>query len=165
MTTAPLAAPPTSGAALAAQYRIELEPGIPLLNENQSRRMHWRRKGELAAAIRQAGVDAGRKARLAGLPTMERVHVFYIVHPGPRVVRRDPANWAQSAKAAIDGALVDAGILPDDDSTRLLGGDPRLGPSVAGTQLVLVVTDLTGAPPWLLSVLDPTSQISKEATP
>lgn len=136
-------------------WRIELPAGIPLLNENQSRRMHWRRKGEMAAAIRAAGHIAGRQARTNGMPQLEAAHVFYVIHPGPRVVRRDPANWMQSAKAAVDGALVDAGILADDDSTRLLGPEPRLGHPVKGTQLVLVVTDLTQMSPQHLALLNP----------
>ncbi|MEV8248140.1 hypothetical protein AB0R01_30860 [Streptomyces rochei] len=151
--TAPETEP--SGIHRPRSWRIELPPGIDLLNENRTRRMHWRQVREMAAVVRQAGAIAGHNARQAGVPQLRAAHVYYIVHPGPRAVRRDPGNWMQSAKAAVDGALVDAGILADDDSTRLLGPDPRLGTPVKGSQLVLVVTDLDQIHPDHLALLNP----------
>jgi len=130
-------------------WRIALPAGTFLLNDNQ--RLHFRRKAEYIDLIRRA---AGFAARAAKVPTLEKAHVFYIVCPKPGTRRRDPGNWSPSAKAAIDG-LVDAGVLPDDDSTRLLGPDPRLGPPVKGSQLVLVVTDLTAMAPDHLALLNP----------
>lgn len=135
-------------------WRIALPEGLKLLNENQTRRMHWHAKSDLAAAIRAASAYAARQRLRDGMPRMERAHIFYVIHPGPRVTRRDPANWAQSGKAAIDG-LVDAGVLPDDDSTRCLGGDPRLGEPVKGSQLVLIVTDLDQMHPDHIALLNP----------
>lgn len=45
--------------------------------------------------------------------------------------RRDPANWAPTAKACIDG-LVDAGVFPDDDYKHVTGPDMRIAdPSIA----------------------------------
>ncbi|MFF9003728.1 hypothetical protein ACF1GW_39185 [Streptomyces achromogenes] len=136
-------------------WRIELPAGLKLLNENETRRMHWRRVREMASIVRHAGAIAGRNARRNGLPQMRAAHVYYVIHPGPRAVRRDPGNWMQSAKAAVDGALVDAGILIDDDSTRLLGPDPRLGDPVKGSQLVLIVTDIDQIHPNHLALLNP----------
>lgn len=53
--------------------------------------------------------------------------------------RRDPANWAPTAKAIVDG-LVDAGLIPDDDHRHLIGPDLRrgLGPHA----IHLTITDL-----------------------
>jgi hypothetical protein len=136
-------------------WRIELPAGLKLLNENETRRMHWRRVREMASIVRHAGAIAGRNARNNGMPQMRAAHVYYVIHPGPRAVRRDPGNWMQSAKAAVDGALVDAGILTDDDSTRLLGPDPRLGTPIKGSQLVLIVTDLDQINPGHLALLNP----------
>lgn len=144
----------TSSITRPPSWRIALPEGMKLLNENQTRRMHWHTKSDLAAAIRQAAYFAACQALQDGMPRMQRAHIFYVIHPGPRVTRRDPANWAQSAKAAIDG-VVDAGVLPDDDSTRCLGGDPRLGPPVKGSQLVLIVTDLDQMDPAHLAFLNP----------
>lgn len=146
---------PTSLLALRPpSWRVALPEGLKLLNENQTRRMHWHAKSDLAAAIRAAAAYTARQRLRDGMPRMERAHIFYVIHPGPRVTRRDPANWAQSAKAAIDG-LVDAGVLPDDDSTRCLGGDPRLGEPVKGSQLVLIVTDLDLMHPDHIALLNP----------
>lgn len=144
-----------SGIIRPQSWRIELPAGLDLLNENRTRRMHWRRVREMAAVVRQAAAIAGRNARLHGLPQMRAAHVYYVIHPGPRAVRRDPGNWMQSAKAAVDGALVDAGVLQDDDSTRLIGPDPRLGAPVKGSQLVLIVTDLDQIHPDHLALLNP----------
>lgn len=140
-------------------WRIELPAGLELLNENRTRRMHWRHVREMAGIVRQAGAIAGHNARLAGFPQMRAAHVFYVIHPGPRTVRRDPGNWMQSAKAAVDGALVDSGILIDDDSTRLLGPDPRLGSPVKGSQLVLIVTDLDQMHPDHIALLNPPTSL------
>lgn len=141
-------------------WRIELPAGLRLLNENETRRMHWTGVRALAAVVRQAGYLAGRQARLDGMPQLRAVHVFYVIHPGPKVTRRDPLNWAQSAKPAVDGALVDAGIIPDDDSTRLIGPDARLGTPVKGSQLVLVVTDLDAMDPAHIALLNPSGDAS-----
>lgn len=52
---------------------------------------------------------------------------------------RDPANWAPTAKAVVDG-LVDAGLFPDDSDKYVTGPDMRLGPRVAlKTEEVLIV--------------------------
>src|SRR5690606_40163075 len=88
--------------------------------------------------------EAGRQAALAaGLPHMERAYVICELRPNDRR-RRDPGNWYPSAKAAVDGGLVDAGALDDDDHTRLIGPDMRLGEVVRGSQLVLHIWDIGG---------------------
>lgn len=43
--------------------------------------------------------------------------------------RRDPANWAPTAKAVLDG-LVDAQVFPDDNAKYIEGPDMRLGECV-----------------------------------
>lgn len=52
--------------------------------------------------------------------------------------RRDPANWAPTAKAVLDG-LVDSAIFPDDSSEHVVGPDMRLGPPVPKGSEVLIV--------------------------
>jgi hypothetical protein len=44
--------------------------------------------------------------------------------------RRDPGNWAPTAKAIVDG-MVDAGLFPDDNAKYVTGPDMRLGEPVA----------------------------------
>ncbi|MFF4526933.1 RusA family crossover junction endodeoxyribonuclease [Streptomyces bluensis] len=130
-------------------WRVELPVGTFLLNDNQ--RLHHRRKAEYIELIRRA---SGFAARAAKTPTFQRIHVFYVVHPKPDLRRRDPGNWSPTAKAAIDG-LVDAGVVPDDNSDRVLGGDPRIGHPVKGSQFVLWITDLDQMHPDHIALLNP----------
>ena len=75
-------------------------------------------------------------------PPLERAYVEGVYEPPDRR-RRDPANLYPSFKAAIDGALVDAGVLPDDDAKHLVGPDMRLGDPYPGGRLVLIIHELT----------------------
>lgn len=127
-------------------YTITLPAGLRLLNANQ--RLHYRRRAEINAALRGAAMEAAtnnitlRKALIAANPepVLQRAHIIGVLHPGDRS-RRDPANWYPSFKAAVDG-LVDAGVLEDDDHTRLIGPDMRLGHRVKGSQIVLHIREL-----------------------
>lgn len=122
-------------------YEVRLPAGLPLLSANG--REHWRPKASATRTIRDAahlaakGTPSVRRALLAarGGPVMERAHVLAVLHPADRR-RRDPANAYPAVKAALDG-VVDAGVLVDDDSTRVVGPDMRLGPTARGSQLVL----------------------------
>lgn len=114
-------------------WTIELPPGMELLNSNQ--RLHPMVKARLTKLLRRAGHKA---AVAVGLPRLERVYVVGELRPTDRR-KRDPGNWYPSAKAAVDGAMTDAGVLVDDDSAHLVGPDMRLGPVVKGGQLVLHV--------------------------
>jgi hypothetical protein len=137
---------PAAPAAGPRPVTITLPAGLDLLNSNQ--RLHHAPKGRLTAALRAAAHEAVTEdARLMEAladakpgPLFQRAHVLGILHP-PKNDRRDPANWYPSFKAAVDG-LVDAGLLEDDDHTRLVGPDMRLGRKVKGGQLVLVVRAL-----------------------
>lgn len=122
-------------------YIVALPAGLALLNANRSRREHWAVVRRAAREIRAAACFVARSQRI---PLLERAHIVYVIHPSPQTRRRDPANWAESAKAAVDG-IVDAGVLADDDSTRVVGPDPRLGAPVKGGQMVLHITSLGGA--------------------
>jgi hypothetical protein len=150
----PTTGPLTSGPVPVRQYRIVLPAGIPLLNANQ--RLHHRVVTARKIEIRDTALVMTRYAKV---PRMQRAHAFFIVRPLPVNRDRDPANWAPSAKAAIDG-MVRAGVLPDDDSTHLIGPDGRLGTPVKGAQLVLVITDLATVQPDFLTFLDPTRQLA-----
>nr|WP_119589804.1 hypothetical protein [Streptomyces scabiei] len=127
-------------------YVIELPATLRLLNSNQ--RLHPKRRMEYTGKIRAAAMEAVSEcpalldALTAAKPgaLFERTHVLGVLHP-PTNGRRDPANWYPSFKAAVDG-LVDAGVLEDDDHTRLLGPDMRLGAKRKRAQLVLVVRGL-----------------------
>jgi len=121
---------------------VVLLPQVILLNANH--RLHWRTKAAASKKIRAAAATAAREA---GVPSLERAHIIAEYLPTDRR-RRDPANWAPSAKAAVDG-LVDVGILPDDDHKHLTGPDMRLGELaqvVTGdrnARLLLRITEVT----------------------
>ena len=117
----------------ARTWRIVLPAGMDLLNANH--RTHWARKARVTRVIRQAAAWCSFE-----VPLLQRAHVEGVYEP-PDKRRRDPANLYPSFKAAIDG-LVDAGVLPDDDSAHLVGPDMRLGPVHPGGRLVLIVTEL-----------------------
>ncbi|WP_242882641.1 hypothetical protein [Actinomadura litoris] len=103
-------------------WMVELPWGLPLLSANG--RDHYRVRAEYTKTLRTAAATAAITAQLPPMPT---AHVIAEYRPGHRTRRRDPANWAPSFKAAADG-LVDAGVLHDDDASRMVGPDPRLGP-------------------------------------
>ncbi|WP_318202917.1 hypothetical protein [Streptomyces sp. SCL15-4] len=138
---APAAAGPRPG-----PFVIALPPGLFLLNSNQ--RLHHKRKAEHTAAIRSAAMEAVSEspslmdALAAAKPGVlfQRAHVLGVLHPASGR-RADPANWYPSFKAAVDG-LVDAGLFEDDDHTRVVGPDMRLGRKIKGGQIALVVRGL-----------------------
>jgi len=138
--------PAATPAAGPGPFVITLPAGLRLLNANQ--RLHYKRKGEYTAKLRSAAMEAVSEcpALMAALaaakpdPLFQRAHILGVLHPRTDG-RRDPANWYPSFKAAVDG-LVDAGVLEDDDHTRLLGPDMRLGEKRKRGQLVLVVRGL-----------------------
>lgn len=138
--------PAATTAAGPRPYVIALRVGIRLLNANQ--RLHHKRRNEYTGAIRSAAMEAVSESpalmdALAAAkpdPLFERAHILGVLHPQDNG-RRDPANWYPSFKAAVDG-LVDAGLFEDDDHTRVLGPDMRLGRVVKKGQLVLVVRGL-----------------------
>ncbi|MDQ0602028.1 hypothetical protein QF037_006373 [Streptomyces canus] len=125
------------------QYRVALPPRLTLLNANQ--RLHHHKRAEITRVLRRAAWAASR-----AVPRLERVHIIGVLHPEDRQ-RRDPANWYPSFKACVDG-LVDQGVLDDDDHTRVVGPDMRMGHVVEGARLVLHIRDLTpvGMPADLL---------------
>jgi hypothetical protein len=128
-------------------FTLALPPGLKLLNANQ--RIHYRVRSDLTSAIRGAAMAAcseneHMRAALATAgeaPVLQYAYILGVLHPGSRR-RLDPANFYPSFKAAVDG-LIDAGVLEDDDHTRVVGPDMRLGPVVKGARLTLVVQEIT----------------------
>lgn len=132
---------------MSQSFTIELPAGLPLLNAN--RRTHHHVRATRTRLIRAAAIEAVAEHRplmealAAAKPQalFQRARIVGYYRPA-RAGRADPANWYPSFKAAVDG-LVDAGLLDDDDHTRLIGPDMRLGSKVTGGQLVLVISDAT----------------------
>ncbi|MEC3995066.1 hypothetical protein VSR01_16595 [Actinacidiphila sp. DG2A-62] len=133
-------------------YVIELPPGMRLLNANE--RLHHRPKGVITADLREAAAAAVVESRelAAALdaarpgPVFHRAHVLGVLRPATKG-RRDPANWYPTFKAMLDG-VVDAGVLEDDDHTRVDGPDMRLGRKVKHGQAVLILRGLEPGERW-----------------
>jgi crossover junction endodeoxyribonuclease RusA len=114
------------------------ELGLGWISSNQ--RVH---RMELARRSRAWRDTTANLAHMAGLPHFDRAHVqgqlFFKIRR-----RRDPNNWAPTAKPCIDG-LVDAGVFDDDDHTRVIGPDMRFGGHVdalGNVGLLLIITEL-----------------------
>jgi crossover junction endodeoxyribonuclease RusA len=127
-------------------FVITLPTGLDLLNANQ--RLHHKARARLTKKIRDAAHEAATEcpnlmnALADAKPGVlfQRAHILGVLHPATNG-RCDPANWYPSFKAAVDG-LVDAGLFEDDDHTRVVGPDMRLGTKVKGSRLVLVIHGL-----------------------
>jgi hypothetical protein len=105
-------------------YRLEiLAGGLGWLNENQ--KLDWWIRAQRVQGWRLA---AGWSAKQERLPKLDYARIVCELR-FTDTRRRDPNNWAPTAKACVDG-LVDAGVFSDDDNTHVIGPDMRLGPKV-----------------------------------
>ncbi len=87
--------------------RIELPPGLPLLNAND--RIHYKERAKRTEKLRS---EACKAAKAQPFLPFGRVRIRCIFRACDNR-RRDVANLYISYKACIDG-LVDAGVLKDD---------------------------------------------------
>lgn len=108
-----------------------------LLTDNQ--RLHWSVRRRHVLALREWARWEAYRLRV---PVCERVWAALVVYPNTRR-RFDPANWAASAKALVDGALVDSRVLADDDARHLPGTTFAAGGVAPGgvRRIVLYITD------------------------
>jgi hypothetical protein len=128
-------------------FTLALPADVPLLNANQ--RLHHAPRARITDQIRSKTMemcseDPIIRAALVTAgdqPLMRHAYVLGIVHP-KKAGRFDPPNWYPTFKAMVDG-IVDAGLLEDDDHTRVIGPDMRPGDKVPGGRIVLVVQELT----------------------
>lgn len=111
-----------------------------MLTSNQ--RLHHMAKHRIRQQLRK---DAAALAMARRLPRLERAAIFYVLHPRPLSRKRDPGNWADTAKHYVDGLVVDGGLLPDDNHEFLMGPIPVMGePVTTGyARLSLVIVELT----------------------
>lgn len=94
-----------------------LEPPCAFLSANG--RLHFRKRAELTKAWRTLGQVAGSD----GPHGLANAHITVSIRFATNH-RRDVGNYYPTAKAIVDG-LVDAGVLPDDNDTHLIGPDMR----------------------------------------
>lgn len=110
--------------------------GLKWLNSND--RLHPMAKSRIVKQWRQLGYACAIREHL---PRLGKAHIearlFFRTN-----ARRDPNNWAPTAKAALDG-LVDANVFPDDNADLVIGPDMRLGGIVtaaANTGMLFLIT-------------------------
>lgn len=123
-------------------YRVEVLLGDKAwLNANQ--RLFWRVRSARVKAWREA---AGQRAIEMHIPRMDSAYILAELRFSTNQ-RRDPANWAPTAKACVDG-LVDAGVFVDDSHKYVTGPDMRIGEKVPedrrGLHLLIFPTDHEG---------------------
>ncbi|MGY0232784.1 hypothetical protein [Longispora urticae] len=95
-------------------------------------RAHWTKNGVLKKYFRSSGYE---RALDAEIPRLDRAWMVAVLSFGDRR-RRDAHNYMPTVKAIVDGAI-DAGVLDDDDNTRLVGPDLRVDPGRArGVHLI-----------------------------
>jgi len=126
-------------------WRLVIPAGTQLMTLNQ--RLHFMAAAQRTKTLRET---AGWLARAQRIPRLEAAWIVCeLTVPDRR--RRDPSNWMPTAKACVDG-LVDAGVLEDDDFSRVRGPDMRLNVAAhreryGSTGLFTVcVFELDGAP-------------------
>lgn len=100
-------------------YRLDLPWPRPPLNHNQ--RGHWARRSPVIREIRETTAWLAKAQKIPACG-----HIIVQLHYAPGRRRKlDPMNLTATSKPAIDG-LVDAGVVPDDDSTHVLEATPAV---------------------------------------
>lgn len=127
-------------------YRIVIDRmGRQWLSAND--RIHWAVRKRLTEQWRTVGA---RQSHVQNIPKLTGGRVICELRLFTRrnARRRDASNWAPTAKALVDG-LVDGQVFPDDDSTRVIGPDLRMGPAVGdrnNEQLIIHIWPTGGGP-------------------
>ncbi len=103
---------------------------------NANQRGSWRAKAKLTRAWRDATHVAALQAHLPRFSS--HVHIVATIHKAS-ANRYDATNWADTAKAAVDG-LRDAGVLIDDSNKYVTGPDMRPGARAEKAHLMLTIT-------------------------
>lgn len=107
-----------------------LDPGCGWITANQ--RHHW---GKVAHMTKLWREQARAAALRADPPMLEAARIVAVLRFQDSR-RRDPANWAPTVKACIDGVITGQHsrdkrlLLPDDDRKHLIGPDLRVGETV-----------------------------------
>lgn len=102
-----------------SEWTVELPASDPLTANHRKHRMR------AAAETAEWRAAAFAEARRLDIPACDHVTVQLVSTP-PNNRRRDPSNLMPTQKAAIDGALVDAGVVTDDCADYVTELVPRI---------------------------------------
>lgn len=94
-----------------------------VLTANAERTKHWTYRSRIVKTWRDG---SNVMCRALKIPAMDRA-VIHIAWNPPDKNRRDAANAYPTCKGIVDG-IVDAGVLPDDDSRHCDGPYMHMGP-------------------------------------
>lgn len=99
----------------------ELTIDIPTaMWQTSNQRLHHMERARRTRHVRTLAGFLGKQLE----PVAGRVHVVAHVS-APKKSRADVGNTYPTVKACVDGALTDAGIIPDDNDDHLIGPDMR----------------------------------------
>ena len=112
--------------------QIEIPAPDAWLNSND--RLHRMQEAKLTKAWREASQAISDGLEPLSPPVHITAHIWK-----PRRGRYDPGNLYPTAKAIVDG-LVDAGLLEDDDHTRVIGPDMRHG-GIGPAAIILTIQE------------------------
>lgn len=111
---------------------IDIPAPAGWINSNQ--RLHRMQTAQLTKAWRQAAREAADGVSELTPPVTITAYVWK-----RRGGRYDPGNLYPTAKACVDG-LVDAGLIADDDHTRVIGPDMRHG-GIGNPEIILEIVE------------------------
>lgn len=101
---------------------------------NSNMRVHRMAQAKLTKAWRAAAAQAAANVAPLTPPVQIVAHVWK-----RRGGRYDPGNLYPTAKACVDG-LVDAGLIVDDDYTRVIGPDMRHG-GIGNPEIIIEIIE------------------------
>lgn len=120
-------------------YRLALPFERPVMTANQARsRTHWTAQRDAKQAVQTAVWALAKQQKI---PRLDRCVVALTWYAAGRT-RRDPDSLGPMVKASLDG-LVHAGVIEDDDSTRVVAVVLRVVTGAKPARVELVV--LAGA--------------------
>lgn len=108
------------------EYSIALPWDKPPLTANQKIK-HWGERARLVKMIRESAFILTRASRIP-----RHKEILVTLHYQPRDRRnRDAHNLYPTVKALVDG-IVDAGVVPDDNTDYLSTNEPVIHPPIKG---------------------------------
>lgn len=120
-------------------FELVIPAPCEFLNANRDKSLHWGDKGRMVKQWRSAGRVAAKRA---GLPRgLARVQIdAHVIKPIAN--RFDPANWAPTAKAVVDGLVTDYGLCEDDNRHHVAG--PFMHDGGKGSDSLRIVVTVLG---------------------